>query len=90
MIDPVDKRFFDALDNVCAEMETVDQKCRDAIARARETGNPLDMRNARATVDDLDPAIRDRILAQVHRRMATDLSAIWDALPTAPKNDWPN
>lgn len=90
MTDLADIRFFKALSAVCAKIEAVDQPCRDAIDRALETGDALDMRAARQAVDDLDDTTRDKVLANVHRQMATDLSAIWDALSAAPESSRPN
>lgn len=90
MIDPVDIRFFKALQQVCAGFDDIEQTCRDAIDKAIKTGDPLDMRSARQALDALDEPIRDKVLMQVHRHMATDLSAIWSAHPSAKKDPLPN
>lgn len=85
-----DTRFFAALSEICAQTDSVDNTCRDLIAKAAKTGDPLDMRTARQSFDDLEDRLKDQILAQVHRRMATDISAIWSVLPNAPKSERPN
>ncbi|SFD20320.1 hypothetical protein [Tropicimonas isoalkanivorans] len=90
MIDPADIRFFQALQQACASSDEVDPDCKDAIARAVESGNPESMRDARQSFDALDPAVKDKILQKAHRAMATDLSAIWDMLPNAPGRQRPN
>jgi hypothetical protein len=84
MPDPADLRFFTALQQVLAGTDSADcAPCRAAVDTALATGDPLDLRAARHSLDALDPAARDRILAEVHARMASDLSAIWGALPHA-------
>ncbi|TNF18333.1 MAG: hypothetical protein EP318_18790 [Rhodobacteraceae bacterium] len=90
MTDPADTRFFQALLEACQHDPKGDAELREAIARALETGDPLDMRAARKALDAQENSMKDRILRQVHLRMATDLSAIWDALPGAPGNQRPN
>lgn len=90
MPDPADLRFFRALKDVCSAAEGVDQTCRDAIDRALETGDPLDMQAARKALERLDDPLRGDLLRQVHLRMIGDRSAIWDALPTAPGTGRPN
>lgn len=90
MIDPMEIRFFKALQDVVSQEETPDSGLRAAIDRAVETATARDMVHAREAVDALDSAARDRILQQVHARMATDISAIWGSLPAAPKAQRPN
>lgn len=90
MTDPADQRFFQALKDVCAATEGVDQSCRAAIDRALETGNPQDMQAARKALECLDVSLSSDVLRQVHLRMVSDLSAIWDALPAAPGTGRPN
>lgn len=90
MTDPADLRFFRALKDVCGATEGVEQSCREAIDRALETGDLLDMQAARKALEKLDVPLRGDVLRQVHLRMVSDLSAIWDALPMAPGNGRPN
>ncbi|MBY6059135.1 hypothetical protein KUV26_21295 [Leisingera daeponensis] len=90
MTDPADLRFFRALKEVCSTAEGVGRSCRDAIDRALETGDPLDMQTARKAVENLDDPLKSDLLRQVHLRMVSDLSAIWDFLPGAQGSDRPN
>lgn len=90
MTDPADMRFFQALKQVCDRTEAIDQPLRQTLARAVQTGDPQDLQAARQAVDRLDPALHSDLLRQVHLHMATDLSAIWDALPGAPGKPRPN
>lgn len=92
MIDSADIRFFQTLKTVCSQTEGVDKTCQQAIQRALETGDPQDLRAARQTLDLLDGPLKDHLLQQVHRLMATDLSAIWDAMSHAsdPRMQRPN
>ncbi|MEM8957118.1 MAG: hypothetical protein AAGC86_04800 [Pseudomonadota bacterium] len=84
MIDPTDIRLFTALKRVCGDIEGVDQACRDAVEQAISTGDPLDLRAARDALDRLDGPLKETVFRKVHQQMATDLSAVWDALPGAP------
>ncbi|WP_116599739.1 hypothetical protein [Primorskyibacter marinus] len=92
MNDPADVRFFRALKQICSQSGDVDQSCREAIDRAVETGHSRDLLSARQSMDALDAALKDRLLQQAHLIMATDISAIWDALPMAadPSKRRPN
>ncbi len=90
MTDPADLRFFQALKDICNSTENVDQSCRDAIDRALETRDPLDMRSARKALERLDDTLKSDLFRQVHLRMASDLSAIWDSLPGKPGSNKPN
>lgn len=91
MLDPVDTRFFSALQQVLAAEEgAAAAACRAAVAQALATGAPLDLRAARAQIETLAPERRDAVLARVHATMARDLSAIWDQLPHAPGPQRPN
>ena len=90
MLDPADTRFFQMLQQVCGQSDDVDQACRDAIDRAVSTGDQLDLRAAREAVDRLDAPLKETVLREVHLRMATDLSAVWDAMPGAPGKQRPN
>jgi len=84
MIDPVDLRFFTALQQILGETAVPgEEACRAAIDTAISTGAPLDLRAARLQIDSLPADRRDRLLAQVHARMAGDLSSIWDLMPFA-------
>jgi len=89
MTDPADIRFFKALSAATALAEGLPRACRQAIERAVETGSPEDMRTARQHFDALAPAMKDSLMRQVHRAMATDLSAIWDMMSGA-KDQRPN
>lgn len=90
MIDPADIRFFQALQQVCRQTDGVDQSCQNAIGHAIKTGDPHDLRAARQAVDSLDQRTRDQVMRQVHQRMATDLTAILDAMSGAPGRQRPN
>jgi hypothetical protein len=90
MTDPVDLRFFTSLQKVLARSDTVDTACRDAVDRALATGAPEDLRIAREKVHALPTEFRERVLAQVHAAMASDLSAIWDMMPTRSGAGRPN
>ncbi|MDK3075022.1 hypothetical protein QO034_18185 [Sedimentitalea sp. JM2-8] len=90
MTDPADLRFFEALKDICNRADGVDRNCRDAIDRALETGDPLDMQDARKALENLGDPLRSDILRQVHLRMVSDLSAIWDALPAVRGSGRPN
>lgn len=84
MFDPADARFFAALQQVLAETEGPDfAHCREAAETALASRAPLDLLAARECVQALPDEPRDRVMAQVHARMASDLSAIWDFLPNA-------
>lgn len=89
-MDSTDTRFFTALDRLCSDSTDVPEACRDAVAKAAETQDPLDMRDAREAIHALDDALRTRILRQVFMILATDLPAIWDMMPTAPGTGRPN
>ncbi|MCZ4257804.1 hypothetical protein O4H53_19825 [Sulfitobacter sp. G21635-S1] len=85
MFDPADTRFFVALQQVLAEMDAPDvADCRATVDKAIANGAPLDLRAVQQSVEALSAETRDRIMAQVHARMAKDLSAIWDFLPNVP------
>lgn len=91
MNDPVDARFFTAVQQVLRDCGAEGlEACRSAVDRAVTRGEPLDLRAARLELDSLAPDLRDRVLAQVHARMAGDLSAIWGLLPSAAGNRRPN
>ncbi|MBF9035872.1 hypothetical protein HKCCE2091_16615 [Rhodobacterales bacterium HKCCE2091] len=90
MPDPADSRFFRALQVACKGVDGLGDECRAAIDTAAETGDPLDMREARLCLDALDDGVRDAILHRTHQAMATDLSAIWDMMGTAPGRQRPN
>lgn len=90
MNDPADTRFFEALDAVCQRATGVDQTCREAVTLAAQTGDPLHRLAARKALDGLDDSLRSDLLRQVHFRMASDVSAIWDALSGAPGKQRPN
>lgn len=90
MNDIADTRFFDTLKLICEQFETLDPALCETVKKACATGKPLDRLAAREALEQLDTPLRDRLLQQVHLQMATDLSAIWDALPTAPEQGRPN
>ncbi len=90
MTEPTDFRFFRALKEVCSACDGVDQPCREAIDRALDTGDPLDMRAARKALENLDDPLKGDLLRQAHLRMVSDLSAIWEYLPGAPGTKRPN
>lgn len=83
MIDPADIRFFQTLALVCTQTDGVDTPCQNAIQQALKTRDPQDMRAAHHAIDALDDGLKDQILQQVHRLMATDISAIWDVMSYA-------
>lgn len=90
MTDPTDLRFFRALKEVCNAAEDVDRSCHDAIDRALETGDPLDMQAAHKALEKLNDPLKIDLLRQVHLRMVSDFSAIWDSLPGVPGSGRPN
>lgn len=91
MIDPTDIRFFRALQQVLAQDPAPElAACRSAVDHAIATALPQDLRAARLSLEALGDAARDRVMAQLHARMASDLSAIWDVLPLAPNGQRPN
>lgn len=84
MFDPADARFFAALQQVLTETAGPDiARCREAAEAALASRAPLDLLAARECVQALPDETRGRIMAQVHARMAGDVSAIWDFLPNA-------
>lgn len=84
MLDPNDIRFLQALRQVCGQIDGLEPTFRDLVERAIETGNPDDMRTARHALDALNTDVKDRILSRVHHAMATDITAILDALQGTP------
>lgn len=90
MTDPADTRFFEALRDACQLCDGVDPGFRDTVTKALVTGDPLDLMAARKALDGLENSVKDQLLRQVHLRMATDLSAIWDAMPGSPTGRRPN
>ncbi len=91
MNDPADTRFLSALQLALADSDDPDcERCSAAVNQALATGAPPDLRAARISMDSLPDQLRDRIMAQVHARMASDLSAIWDLMPGAPRTRRPN
>ncbi len=91
MNDPTDTRFFNALQEVLSESAFANcAECRAAVDKAIQTSAPLDLREARLHIDALPGTLRDEILARVHARMASDLSAIWDFMSNAQGSQKPN
>lgn len=90
MLDPVDRKFFEALAAESAARMGAGSACEQAARTALATGRPQDLRAARQAVDGLEPDIRDPLLRAVHRRLATDLSAIWDRMRGADPGGRPN
>lgn len=91
MIDPVDARFFTALQHILRDTgDAAAEPCREAVEHALRTGDPLDLRTARQRIEALAPGLRDKVMAQVHARMAGDLASIWSLLPTASGRQRPN
>lgn len=90
MIDPTDKRFFLALRDICQAMENLDQDSVKSFDRAVETDRPEDLKSALNALESLDYSLKNQILREIHLRMATDISAIWDALPMAKGPQKPN
>lgn len=90
MMDPFDTRFFGTLGKVCAETPGLDPAFAATVAAAVETGDPQDLRAARLAFDRLDAATRDRVMREVHRKLAMDIGGLWDSLPTAPTRQRPN
>lgn len=85
-----DTRFFQILTQIAAAELGADHDCTVATRAAASTEDPLVMRNAKSEIDALSPEIRDRLMAQTHRLLATDLSAIWDQMPNAGQTDLAN
>ncbi|WP_305972214.1 MULTISPECIES: hypothetical protein [unclassified Mameliella] len=84
MISPFDTRFFATLAEVAAQTLDPQDSYIATARKAARTGAPEDLRAARRGLDDLPAEQRDRLMAETHRRLATDLSAIWDQMPGAP------
>lgn len=76
MTDTADIPFFEALRAAFRRSDEADECLGQAIDRALETESPA--------------ALKDKLLRQLHLHRATDLSAIWDALPVAPRGNRPN
>ena len=90
MIDPTDARFFIALNELVDRDNAGCAALLAAVDRAIASGEPLDFLAARDALNALDDGTREDLLRQVHHRMATDLSAIWDSLPGALSRQRPN
>ena len=84
MLSPFDNRFFATLAEVAAQVLDPQDSTIEIARKAARTGAPDDLRAARQALDDLPADKRDRLMAETHRRLATDLSAIWDQMPGAP------
>lgn len=84
MFSTFDTRFFAALAEVAARTLDPQDSYVETVRKAAETGDPEDLRAARRALDALPAEQRDRLMAETHRRLATDLSMIWDQLPGAP------
>ena len=83
MLSTFDTRFLTTLAEVAAQTLDLHAGLIETARRASQTGDPGDARRAMQAVDELPAERRDRLMAETHRRMATDLSAIWDQLPGA-------
>lgn len=90
MLGPTDRKFLEALAEESAAQLGEGSECERLARTALTSGGPQDLRATHMAVDRLDPSIRDKMLRAVHRRLATDLSAIWDRIPGAPPADRPN
>ena len=84
MLSTFDTRFFATLAEVAAATLDPHDSYIEIARKAAETGDPEDLRAARRALDALPAERRDRLMAETHRRLATDLSAIWSQLPGAP------
>jgi hypothetical protein len=84
MLSPFDTRFFATLAEVATQVLDPQDSTIEIARKAARTGAPDDLRAARQALDDLPADKRDRLMAETHRRLATDLSAIWDQMPGAP------
>ena len=83
MLGSFDTRFFQALAAVASATLDADDPFLALARTASGTGNPDDLRAARQGLEALPAEQRDRLMAETHRRLASDLSAIWDHLPGA-------
>lgn len=86
MLDPTDLALFQEMAAVCAETLGADHPCTQAAERAVATRQPDDLRAARLSLDALAPDLRDTIQRQVHHKLASNLSLIWEHLPSARGN----
>lgn len=86
MLDPTDLAFFQELATACTERLGPDDPCTTASDRAVQTSHPDDLRAARLALDALSPDLREAVLRQVHHRLASNLSKIWEQLPGAPRD----
>lgn len=84
MLSNFDTRFFATLAEVAAHTLDPQDSYIEIARKAAETDNPEDLRAARQALDALPAERRDRLMAETHRRLATDLLAVWDQLPGAP------
>ncbi|MCA8881119.1 MAG: hypothetical protein KDA73_14445 [Rhodobacteraceae bacterium] len=86
---PPQTRFFAALAAALAgrfDPEHPAFQLAEAAARGDDPAAVLDAQRALAALPDAD---RDAVMAETHRRLREDISAIWDLLPGAPGPDGP-
>ncbi|MCR8550314.1 hypothetical protein M4578_21035 [Salipiger sp. P9] len=86
MFDPTDKRFFETLAALCRSELGATDPTTEAAERACRSAAPEDLRAARLALDALPDEQRLRLLRQVHHRLASDLSAIWEQFPGPQKS----
>ncbi len=83
-------RFFEELSLVSAEVAGPDSAVAKATRMAVETPSPTNFVKAQEALALVPEDLREEILQKVHARMASNIEAIWDQLPNAPKTDRPN
>lgn len=79
--DRPEARFLAALHAACDAVVGPDHPATQACAEAWRDPRPARAANAQDLVTMLEPEARDRVLAETHRRMREDLSAIRALLP---------
>lgn len=84
-MDEMTKRLFTALHSAAKKQLMREDGCTKALARAMAKDATVeDMDAARAALDRLPEATRDRLLEDAHFAMRTDLSAFGIAPQSAP------
>lgn len=83
MLNSFDIRFFATIAEVADALLGVDHACTTAARAAVKSRDPQDLRMARTCIDNLPADQHDGLMAETHRRLATEFSAIWDQLPDA-------
>lgn len=84
------QRFFSTLHQVGSEIAGAESAVALAAKDAIHDPTPVAMVRAQEELARLSDEQRDKILRDVHARLRTDIEAIWENLPNAPKPGRPN